>query len=102
MMEVQQKSTAREFSTVAILGTLALIFFICFGAASLYRKQDYSLLVFATICLLFAIYHGLIGERSLLLFFPKLSFIMLYKVKDISSISCFIVLAIFFTKCTKA
>ncbi|OME21862.1 hypothetical protein BSK63_31370 [Paenibacillus odorifer] len=102
MMEVQQKSTAREFSTVAILGTLALIFFICFGAASLYRKQDYSLLVFATICLLFAIYHGLIGERSLLLFFPKLSFIMLYKVKDISSISCFIVLAIFFYQMHKS
>lgn len=102
MMEVQQKSTAREFSTVAILGTLALIFFICFGAASLYRKQDYSLLVFATICLLFAIYHGLIGERSLLLFFPKLSFIVLYKVKDISSISCFIVLAIFFYQMHKS
>lgn len=58
--------------------------------------------MFATICLLFAIYHGLIGERSLLLFFPKLSFIVLYKVKDISSISCFIVLAIFFYQMHKS
>lgn len=31
MMEVQQKSTAREFSTVAILGTLALIFLSALG-----------------------------------------------------------------------
>lgn len=44
----------------------------------------------------------MIGERSLLLFFPKLSFIMLYKVKDISSISCFIVLAIFFYQMHKS
>ncbi|MEK4296067.1 hypothetical protein BSK65_04380 [Paenibacillus odorifer] len=102
MLENQQKSTAREFSTVAILGTLSLIFVICFVAAALYRKKDYSLLVFAIICLLLAIYHGLIGERSLLLFFPNLSFIVLYKVKDISSISCFIVLAIFFYQMHKS
>lgn len=102
MLENQQKSTAREFSTVAILGTLALIFVICFVAAALYRKKDYSLLVFAIICLLLAVYHGLIGERSLLLFFPNLSFLVLYKVKDITSISCFIVLAIFFYQMHKS
>lgn len=102
MLENRQKSTAREFSTVAILGTLALIFVICFVAAALYRKKDYSLLVFASICLLLAVYHGLIGERSLLLFFPNLSFLMLYKVKDITSISCFIVLAIFFYQMHKS
>lgn len=102
MLENQQKSTAREFSTVAILGTLALIFVICFVAAALYRKKDYSLLVFAIICLLLAVYHGLIGERSLLLFFPNLSFLVLYKVKDITSISCFIVLAIFFYQMQKS
>lgn len=102
MLENQQKSTAREFSTVAILGTLALIFVICFVAAALYRKKDYSLLVFASICLLLAVYHGLIGERSLLLFFPNLSFLVLYKVKDITSISCFIVLAIFFYQMHKS
>lgn len=102
MLENQQKSTAREFSTVAILGTLALIFIICFVAAALYRKKDYSLLVFAIICLLLAVYHGLIGERSLILFFPNLSFLVLYKVKDITSISCFIVLAIFFYQMHKS
>ena len=102
LLNNQQKSMAREFSIVAILGTLALIFLICFVGAAFYRKKDYSLLVFAIICLLLAIYHGLIGERSLLLFFPNLSFTVLYKVKDITSISFFIVLAIFFYQMHKS
>lgn len=102
MIGQQQKNTSREISTVAILGALALIYNICFIAAALYRKKDYSLLVFAIICMLFAIYHGLIGERTLLQFFPDLSFIMLYKVKDIISITCFIVLAIFFYQMQKS
>lgn len=96
MMELQQKSMVREFSTLVILCTLALIYFICFVTAALYRKKDYALLLFSVVCLLYAVYHGFIGERSLLLFFPGVSFEALYKAKDLSSIACFIMLAIFF------
>lgn len=102
MLENQQKSTAREFSTVAILGALSLIFVICFVAAAAYNKKDYSLLLFAITCLLLAIYNGLIGERSLLLFFPNLSFVVLYKVKDICAVAFFCVLAIFFYQMYKS
>lgn len=102
MIEQQQKSMVREFSPLVILGALALIYFICFVAASLYRKRDYALLLIAVICLLYAIYHGLIGERALLLFFPEISFEALYKAKDVSSIACFIILAFFFHQLQKS
>lgn len=96
MMDHQQKSMVREFTTLAILGTLAFIYVICFAAAAFYRKTDYTLLLSAMICLLYAIYHGLIGERSLLLFIPGISFEVLYKVKDAVSLVSIIVLVVFF------
>ncbi|MEF2968990.1 ATP-binding protein [Paenibacillus sp. M1] len=101
MVEQSQKSLVREFGTIVILGTLALIFFICYLAAMIYRKQDHALLLSAVICLLFGIYHGLIGERSLLLFMPGISFETAYKLKDMVSIACFIVLAVFFYQMQK-
>ncbi|REK77657.1 ATP-binding protein [Paenibacillus paeoniae] len=97
MVAHEEKTLMREFSILAILGTLALIYLICFFAASIFfHRRDYSLLAFAFICMLFAIYHGLIGERSLLHFLPDMPFQVLYKWKDISSIACFIILAIIF------
>jgi two-component system sensor histidine kinase ChiS len=96
MLEIQQKSKVQEFSTFAILVTLALIYFICFVTATLYRKKDYSLLMFSVICLVYAIYNGLIGERPLVMYLPEISFEVLYKLKDICSIAGFIALAIFF------
>lgn len=102
MIEHQEKSMVREFSILAILGILSLIYFICYVVAAFYRKKDYSLLLIAMICLLFSIYHGLVGERSLLLFNPGISFELLYKIKDISSITCFIVLAILFYQLQKS
>lgn len=102
MVEHEEKTLMREFSILAILGTLALIYLICFVAAIIFHKPDYSLLAFSCICSLFAIYHGLIGERSLLLFLPDLPFQVLYRLKDISSISCLIVLAIIFYQLHKS
>jgi len=95
MMDYQQRSMAREFSMMAILGTMALIYFICFVTAALYRNKDYSLLAFSIICSIYALYTGLTGERSLLSLFPGLSFETAYKLKDLCSIVWFIVLAVF-------
>lgn len=103
MIDDQQKSMVREFSILAILVILAFIYSICFVVvASFHHKNDYTLLLFAVICLLFSIYHGLSGERSVLLFVPGISFELIYKVKDISSMACFIVLAIFFYQLQKS
>lgn len=96
MFDFQQKSKARELSIFAILVTLALIYVICFATAAHYRIKDYNLLFFALICLLYAMYSGMIGERSLLMYIDGISFEVLFKLKDILSFACFIVLAIFF------
>ncbi|RJE89614.1 response regulator [Paenibacillus sp. 1011MAR3C5] len=102
MVGHEEKTLMREFSIVAILGTLALIYLICFFAAFIFQRRDYSLLAFAFICLLFAIYHGLIGERSLLQFLPDMPFQVLYKWKDIISTACFIILAGIFYQLQKS
>lgn len=97
----QQKSMAWEFILLTILGTLSLIYVICFAVAALYRKKDYSLLMLAAICLIFGLYHGLMGERTLFLFLHGIAFDTLYKLKDISSIIGCIVLAVFFHQLQK-
>jgi len=102
MIKSQEMVLAHEARILAILVTLSIIYFICFLTAAMYGKKDYALLVFAIISLLYAIYNGLIGERSLTLYLPEVPFEILYKVKDITSIACFIVLAIFFTQLQKS
>ncbi|MGZ7442337.1 ATP-binding protein [Paenibacillus sp. TH7-28] len=102
MVQHQKKALALEFSTLAALGILALIYFICYVAAALYRRKDNLVLWSAAICLLFVVYHGLIGERPLLLFLPGVSFETIYKIKDMSAITCFILLACFFYKSQKS
>ena len=96
MSEYQQRIVSFEASIFAILVVLALVYLICFIMAYIYRRKDYSLLLFASICILFAVYHGLMGERVLSMLLPRFSFEVIYKVKDISSIVCFILLSIFF------
>jgi signal transduction histidine kinase len=96
LLQDQQQSRTQEFSATVILGTLAVIYFVCFVAAAFYRKMDYSLLVFSIVCLLYAVYNGFIGERPLLLYLPEISFETMYKLKDISSIASFIGLSLFF------
>lgn len=98
MVKHELKNATREFGIVAILGALALIYLICFAAAAIYRNTDYSLLVFAIVCALYAVYHGLIGERSLLSFLPDATFETMYRAKDIISIASMIMLAAFFYK----
>ncbi|MBD2863367.1 ATP-binding protein [Paenibacillus oceani] len=96
MLATQQKSKAHELGTFAILATLAFIFAICFVTAAWYRSQDYSLLLYALLCLFYAIYNGLVGERVLLMYAPDLPFELMFKIKDFCSLACFIVLAALF------
>ncbi|MDR9857584.1 ATP-binding protein [Paenibacillus sp. VCA1] len=96
MIADQQKSMAREFSILAILSILSFIYFICFATTIIYNMKDYTLLLSGIICLLFSLYHGLIGERPLLYFLSGIPFEVLYKIKDMSSIAAFIVVALFF------
>lgn len=98
MFKYEELNKTREFGVIAILGALALIYLICFTAAAIYRNIDYSLLIFALICALYAVYHGLIDERTLMMFVPDASFETMYKVKDIVSIVTMILLALFFHK----
>lgn len=102
MVEHENKTLMGEFVILAILGTLALIYLICFAVAMMFHRKDYLLLAFSFICTLFSIYHGLIGERSLLLLLPDFPFQVLYKSKDISSIVCLIILAIVFYQMQKS
>ncbi|MDQ0167205.1 ATP-binding protein [Bacillus horti] len=92
MLESQQKIVAWDFVLFAILCGLSIIFFLSFITTVFYRSKDISLLVFSALCLLFAIYNGLIGERPLLLFFSNVPYETVYKVKDIISLASFIVL----------
>jgi len=86
LISIQRNTIAREIAIMAILGTLALIYVICFIAAAMYSRKDYSLLMLALLCASAGIYHSLMGERSLLLLIPDVSFAMLYKIKDVASV----------------
>ncbi|WNS41497.1 ATP-binding protein [Paenibacillus sp. MMS20-IR301] len=102
MMEHQQKSVAREFSMLAILSTLAMVCLICYLVAAFYRKRDITLLLYSLICFLYALYHGLVGERPLLLFMPGVPFEVIYKFKDVLSILCFILLTFLFNQMSRS
>jgi len=102
MVAHEDKTLVREFGILVILGTLALIYLICFVVAKMFHRTDYLLLAFAFICIFYAIYHGLIGERPLLLFLPDLPFQVIYKGKDIFSVISLIILAIAFYQMQKS
>jgi Putative regulator of cell autolysis len=93
---LQQKTMAREFVILSILGTLALIYVICFIAAAMYNRKDYSLLMLALLCAVAGIYHSLMGERSLMLLIPDVSFVTLYKIKDVASVLTCMAIALSF------
>lgn len=97
----QQGSMTSEFSMLAVLGMLALIYLICFATAARYHAKDYSLLGFAAMCLLYVVYHGLMGDRSLLRILPDMPFDIVYKVKDVISMLCLISASWLFYKLQK-
>lgn len=87
---------------LAILSTLAMVCLICYLVAAFYRKRDITLLLYSLICFLYALYHGLVGERPLLLFMPGVPFEVIYKVKDVISIVCFILLTFLFNQMSRS
>jgi len=96
MLAYQQKSVAWEFVVLAILGTLSLIFLLCFVATTVYRSTDYSLLASSVVSLLFVLYTGLMGERALLILLGDWPFETVYRIKDIASLSSLLVLTTVF------
>lgn len=96
MIERQQKIEAREFVGLSMLFSLSLIYLVFFTVSLLYRAKDYTLLLCAIFCFLYTIYYGWVGERTLLLFMPSLSFEILYKLKDWISLAGIVVLCMLF------
>lgn len=93
MMAAQQKNSLLEFSLFAILGTIALIYFIFFITAVLCQRKDYSLLAFAVLSLILAISHAFTSERPILDILPEIPFIMVHKLRDFFIFAGFIALA---------
>lgn len=88
MLKTHQTSTAVEIGTLAVLATISIIFLISYLGSALYRNRDDSLLLLGLICLLYALYNGMISERVLAMIGPEISFSTLYKIKDFCSVAC--------------
>ncbi|MFF2481520.1 ATP-binding protein [Paenibacillus sp. NPDC058071] len=96
MLAERDGMLAREFGIIAMLFTLAFIYFIFFIVAAIYQGKDYTLLAMAIICIIYGVYNGLMGQRALFLVLPGLSFAELYKLKDLSSIIYYMALTFLF------
>ncbi len=100
MLASQQKSKSQELSAFAVLAALTLIYLVTFAATVRHRNGDASLLLLTLTCACYAIFNGLIGERVLLQYI-HMPFELMFKVKDICSMACFIFLALFFYRLKK-
>ena len=96
MLKKHQFNTAIEFGTLAVLGTISIIFLISYLGSALYRNRDDSLLLIGLICLLYALYNGMISERVLSMAGTEISFSTLYKLKDFCSVACLGLLTFYF------
>ncbi|MBR2566025.1 MAG: response regulator [Paenibacillus sp.] len=96
MLKSHQNRTAIELATMAVLATIAVIFLISYLGSALYRNRDDSLLLLGLICLLYALYNGMISERVLAGAGTELPFSTLYKLKDFCSVACLGLLIFYF------
>ncbi|WFR62961.1 histidine kinase dimerization/phospho-acceptor domain-containing protein [Paenibacillus amylolyticus] len=96
MLNKHQISTTVEFGTLAVLATIAIIFLISYLGSALYRNRDDSLLLLGLVCLLYALYNGMISERVLSMVNAEISFSTLYKLKDFCSVACLGLLIFYF------
>ncbi|WKK99886.1 hypothetical protein Q0F98_21590 [Paenibacillus amylolyticus] len=64
--------------------------------SALYRNRDDSLLLIGLICLLYALYNGMISERVLSMAGTEIPFSTLYKLKDFCSVACLGLLTFYF------
>ncbi|MEK4362236.1 ATP-binding protein [Paenibacillus sp. FSL M8-0212] len=96
MLKKHQFNTAIEFGTLAVLATISIIFLVSYVGSALYRNRDDSLLLIGLICLLYALYNGMISERVLSMAGTEIPFSTLYKLKDFCSVACLGLLTFYF------
>jgi signal transduction histidine kinase len=96
LLEMHHKHVASENVPFVILGALGIIFLICYFIAAYYGTIDKTQLTFAILCLLFATYNGLNGERPILVYLPDAPFVVMFKLKDIFSAASLIALFVLF------
>nr|WP_154960329.1 ATP-binding protein [Paenibacillus xylanexedens] len=96
MLKSHQNRTAIELATMAVLATISIIFLISYLGSALYRNRDDSLLLLGLVCLLYALYNGMISERVLATASTDLTFSTLYKLKDFCSVACLGLLIFYF------
>ncbi|MHA7967582.1 ATP-binding protein [Paenibacillus sp. CAU 1782] len=96
MLSAHQENISFEFGAIVVLTTLSLILLITYAGTAIYKNRDDSLLPLGLLCLLFAIYNGLFSERILYsMFMDGLSYDAMYKLKDICSFLCLIMLVLY-------
>lgn len=96
MLKSHQSHTAIELAAMAVLAVIAFIFLVSYLGSALYRSRDDSLLLLGLICLLYALYNGMISERVLTETGIHFSFSTLYKLKDFCSVACLGLLIFYF------
>lgn len=102
LIKYQQKVMTREVIVLTFLLLVAAIYIISYIGVAVYHKRDFTLLLLAVICLLFGLYNGLMGERSLFQIFGNLPFVIFYKLKDMISLLCCVILSIFIYQLQKS
>ncbi|GBF76361.1 hypothetical protein PA598K_04827 [Paenibacillus sp. 598K] len=85
-----------ELSALAVMGALAIIFFISYAGARFYGNRDDALLLLGFICVAFGIYNGMVSERVISMLLPQMTFETFYKLKDIVSTVCISLLTFYF------
>jgi len=102
LIKYQQQVMTLEVVVLTFLLLVAAIYIISYVGVAIYHKKDATLLLLAVICLLFGLYNGLMGERSLFQIFGDVNFVVFYKLKDMISLLSCIILNIFIYQLQKS
>lgn len=92
MLHQYQKESWFSIAILALLLTIAFIYFSFFIIAKLNNVSAYLMLFFSVFCLLFALANALTDQRPLLQLFPDIAFGLAFKIKDFLLLANFIVL----------
>jgi len=96
MLAADQLAKGLELSALAVMGALAIIFFISYAGARFYGNRDDALLLLGFICVAYGIYNGTVSERVLSMLLPEMPFETFYKLKDTVSTVCISVMIFYF------
>ncbi|MEO3944159.1 histidine kinase [Gorillibacterium sp. CAU 1737] len=92
MLLQHQQKHLMSLLIFGLLCTLALLYLIFFLVTRDGVLRNPMLLLFSLFCVLFALGNGLADQRSLLLLWQDIPFILVFKLKDFFLSACFIVL----------